>query len=96
MGARGPGCKPAGSYFEHFDNPAYPPEKWGWPRYCRGEKIPPHMLRRLKHRRVPYPAQNCFESLILLELIDDDDMDEIAELNPGHPTIAWLKKKGAW
>jgi hypothetical protein len=96
MGARGPGSKPATSYFQHFDNPVFPPEKFGWTRYCRNENIPPHLLRRLKHRRMPSKAQNCFEALIILGLIDDDDMDEIAELNPAHPTVAMLKRAGDW
>ena len=96
MGARGPGSRPAESYFESFDNAIFPPEKWGWPRYCRGENIPPHLLRRLKHRRIPHTAQNYLEALIHLGMVDDDDMDEIAELNPTHPTVAWLKKERAW
>ena len=96
MGARGPGSRPAGGYFESFDNPTFPPEKWSWPRYCRGEKIPAHLLRRLKHRRIPHTAQNYFEALLSLNLIDDADMDEISELNPEHPTVAWLVARGAW
>ena len=96
MGARGPGSRPAVGYFESFDNQMFPPEKGSWPRYCRGEIVPAHLLRRLKHRRIPPQCQNYLEALILLGLVDDADMDEIAESNPMHPTVAWLKARGAW
>ena len=53
-------------------------------------------MRRLKLQRIPPNAQNFLEALILLGLVDGDDMDEIDEANPGHPTVAWLRERGAW
>ena len=93
MGQRVRGSKPAGSYYNHYDNSRYPPTH-GWPRYARDEEIPHHLLVRPKGRRLPYQAQNAPEALPYLELIDDDDLDEIIEFNPSHPTIVWLRQKG--
>jgi hypothetical protein len=96
MGARGFRSRPAGRYFESFDSPQFPPEKGSWPRYYRDETIPPHLMRRLKHKRIPPTAQNYLEALAALDLVDDPDLDEIAELNPEHPTIVRLKSEGDW
>jgi hypothetical protein len=94
MGARGIGSK-TGIRPGMWDNPVFPPQK-SWPRYVSDEDIPDRFLRRVKHRRWHYRCQNVLENLIFYGVVDDDDLDELAELNPKHPTLAWLKKEGAW
>ena len=50
----------------------------------------------MKHKRWHYRCQNVLENLIFYGVVDDDDLDELAELNPDHPTVVWLKREGAW